>query len=379
MIADVPLGAFLSGGVDSSLIVSIMQSISPQPVRTFTIGFTEPKYDESRYAREVARHLGTDHTEMYVTPQMALSLVPKLGTFYAEPFADSSQIPTFLVCELARQNVTVALSGDAGDELFGGYRRYSYNEQLWSVIEKIGLGSRRNLSKLLRYAGDSIKRLAALPVPSMSKLANKLLVSSRMVPCRTFGSMYKEILSHHTEPSLMIADDCFEYKSKLDLVEEFNFCPTNYERMMLADLVTYLPDDILVKVDRAAMAVSLETRIPLLDHSIVEFSFQVPIQYKINNGVGKSLLRNLLYKYVPSRLIERPKRGFSAPIGAWLKSELKDWAWELIKSDRLINEGFLNSDIVSEFWEDHQTGRRVCDYILWDVLMFQSWYEEWQR
>jgi asparagine synthase (glutamine-hydrolysing) len=378
MIADVPLGAFLSGGVDSSLIAGIMQSISSKPIKTFTIGFDNPNYDEAVYAKEVAAFIGTEHTEMYVSPKTALGVIPQIGKIYSEPFADSSQIPTYLVCQLAKRNVTVSLSGDAGDELFGGYRRYFLMEKIWKFARFGNKKTRRKIAKQLEKVGGLADYLSGFSGINLSKFSNRIARVAELYRQESFDDLYKSIVSHFQSPLDFVLGSSFEPTTNLDFEGIRKTFPTNFEKMMFCDLVSYLPDDILVKVDRAAMGVSLETRIPFLDPEIVEFSFGIPIQYKVGNGRGKVILRNLLDKFVPRNLIERPKRGFAVPLGTWLKGPLKDWAEDLINPSRLARDGYLNVGKVWRLWQNHLLDKRACEFLLWDVLMFQCWLNEWQ-
>ncbi|MFZ5950604.1 MAG: asparagine synthase (glutamine-hydrolyzing) [Candidatus Rifleibacteriota bacterium] len=379
MVADVPLGAFLSGGVDSSLIVGIMQSLSLRPIKTFTIGFNETNFNEAGYAKEVARYIGTDHTELYVTPKMALDIVPKLCKIYSEPFSDSSQIPTHLVCQLARKHVTVALSGDAGDELFGGYSRYFQQEKLWKVIKYLNKSLKQVASGSLQILSDAIEFLGARTPSSFSNLSAKALRAAEFLQYENSFQLYKSLVSHSRLPSKEVIFEGLEPVTKLDFVEKNVSLKNDFEKMMFCDMISYLPDDILVKVDRAAMSVSLETRVPLLDPAIVEFSFKIPIKYKVCNGKGKLLLRRILENYLPKNLFERPKMGFGIPIGDWLRNDLKDWAYELLKKQRIQREGYLCENSIDLYWKEHQSGRKARDYMLWNVLMFQSWLEEWNK
>lgn len=381
MVADVPLGAFLSGGVDSSTIVALMQAQSTQPVKTFTIGFTEEAYDEAKHAKAVAHHLGTDHSELYVSPKDALDVIPKLPQIYDEPFSDSSQIPTFLVSQLARQHVTVSLSGDAGDELFGGYKRYFLAKEIWN---KIGW-----LPKSIRTSVAS--GLTALPVDKWGWLFHQLrFFLPRKFQQRSHGDklhklaeillasnsqeFYRGLISHWKSPASVVLDST-EPATALSEGDHIHL-PNFLERMMYVDSVSYLPDDILVKVDRASMAVSLESRIPLLDHRIVEFAWQIPLAMKIRNGQGKWLLRQVLYKYVPQQLIERPKMGFGVPIDSWLRGPLREWAENLLDEGRLKKESFFNPEPIRTKWNEHLSGKRNWQYYLWDILMFQAWLDE---
>ena len=384
MIADVPLGAFLSGGVDSSMIVALMQSQASRPVQTFTIGFQEEGFNEAEHAEAVARHLGTEHTELYVTPADALNVIPKLPVIYDEPFADSSQIPTFLVSELTRRHVTVSLSGDGGDELFGGYNRYFWASNIWRK-----LGSAPKLARFSLAAGlrtlrpgtwDGIFRACSAILPDKLRQPNagdKLHKLAEMLSAQDPEQIYTSLVSHWKAPEDVVIDGkeaptVLNDSSRWARLTEFE------RRMMYLDQVSYLPDDILAKVDRAAMAVSLETRVPFLDHRVVEFAWRLPLGMKIRNGEGKWLLRQLLYQYVPKKLIERPKMGFGVPIDSWLRGPLREWAENLLEERRLRQEGFFNAAPIRQKWREHLSGERNWQYYLWDVLMFQSWLEAQQ-
>jgi len=383
MVADVPLGAFLSGGIDSSLIVALMQQRSARRVRTFTIGFSEPDYDESRYARDVARHLGTDHTELIVTPAEAMQVIPRLATIYDEPFADSSQIPTHLVAQLARQHVTVSLSGDAGDELFGGYNRYAWAKRVSNSV--------RFLGPFRGVAARSIRRLSPETWTRMAGLGSRLL-PRRWRETRAGdklhriadlldsspGGIYRALISHWPTPADLVIDGR-EPSSQLTEMMAHSSSRRFEEDMMFWDFMTYLPGDILVKVDRAAMAVSLETRVPMLDHRVIEFAWSLPLSLRVHNGSGKWLLKELLSRYVPATLTDRPKMGFGIPIDSWLRGPLRDWAESLLDESRLRSEGFLHPAPIREKWLEHVSGRRNWAYLLWDVIMFQSWLEEQAR
>ena len=379
MIADVPLGAFLSGGIDSSTVVALMQAQSSRPVKTFTIGFTEHSHNEAQHAKAVARHLGTEHTEFYVKPEDALAVIPKLATMYDEPFSDSSQIPTFLVSQMARRYVTVSLSGDGGDELFCGYTRYLEGRNLWNKINLLPRSSRRIVAlflkgvpvsawdTLLGWASPMLKRYG----PSTS-VGDKLHRAADVLNVNTPEMMYRRLASHWKEPYSIVIN-ARELPTALTDPRRRGELHDLVQWMMFADTVSYLPDDILVKVDRAAMAVSLETRLPFLDHRIVEFAWHVPMNMKYRKDQGKWLLRQVLYRYVPKSLIERPKMGFAIPLGNWLRGSLRDWAESLLDCRRLHEEGFFNPKPIREKWEEHLSGARNWHYYLWDVLMFQAW------
>jgi len=382
MMADVPLGAFLSGGVDSSAIVALMQAQSTCPVRTFSIGFYEDLYDEAQYAKAVARHLGTDHTEMYVTVQDALDVIPRLCTLYDEPFADSSQIPTCLVSHIARQHVTVSLSGDAGDELFGGYNRYLVTQNIWGKLSKLPVGLRRLLAGIVTSVSpqkwNSLARSLCSVLPRRAGAVNwgdSLHKGAGVLASCSAAELYRGLVSHWPDPTELVLGTTEPSTVLTDLARQ----PTvgsEAERMMALDMLSYLPDDILTKVDRAAMGVSLETRVPFLDHRVVEFAWRLPLEYKLRDGVGKWALRQVLYKHVPKTLIERPKQGFGVPIDSWLRGPLREWAEELLNENRLMQEGYFNAGAIRLKWQEHLSGQRNWQYHLWDVLMFQSWLED---
>ncbi|WP_417566229.1 asparagine synthase (glutamine-hydrolyzing) [Marinobacter sp.] len=358
MLADVPLGAFLSGGVDSSTIVAMMQKQSSKPVRTFAIGFNEPGYNEAQYAKEVAEYLGTDHTELYVGTEEALAVIPDLPTIYCEPFADSSQIPTFLVSKMARQQVTVALSGDGGDELFGGYNPYQFAPKVWRAIRRLPL----SLRKL------AVAVMADVPMPD--KL-HKLL---RVLPSANREAFYDALMSHWQYPEQTVIG-AGTVPTTMNSPSSWPKTDSFEHWMMAVDAKQYMSDDILVKVDRAAMANSLETRVPLLDHRVVEFAWQLPMHQKIRNGTGKWALREVLYRHVPREMIERPKKGFSIPLAQWLRGPLRDWAEALLEETRLRREGYFHAAPIRKLWSEHQNGRRDNSLRLWSVLMFQAWLE----
>lgn len=377
MVADVPVGAFLSGGIDSSTIVALMQSEATRTVRTFSIGFHEPNYNEAQYAKQVADHLKTDHTELYVSLAEARAVIPELPTIYDEPFADSSQIPTYLVAKLARQHVTVSLSGDGGDELFGGYSRYTMGDQLWRYLRHIPRGGRRGLAVGMRAvapetwdtlwgalprrlrvdrAGDKLHKLAGLAVARDGHDVHALLHTQyrerEPVVQGTSESIPPGVHALWDAPNRRLTDN-----------------------MMLADALWYLPDVILVKVDRAAMAVSLETRAPYLDHRVVELAFGLPPSLKIRGGVTKWILRRVLDRHVPRSLIERPKMGFNVPIDLWLRGSLRTWAADLLAPERLAAQGYLRPDIIQSAWNAHLSGARNLEHFLWNALMFEAWLD----
>ena len=382
MNADVPLGAFLSGGVDSSAVVAMMQAQSSRRIKTFTIGFEDPAYDESPAAAAVARHLDTDHVELIVSPDEAMELIPRLPALYDEPFSDSSQIPTHIVSRLARESVTVSLSGDGGDELFGGYNRYSWCLPLWRKFSPVPLGLRAGaetiLGSLSPDAWDGLFRRLAPVLPPRLRVRNpgvKIQKVATVLRSTGLEDMYLRLASHWQEPAALVKG-AHEPPSMVSNRAGWPHFDDPVARMMYLDLVTYLPDDILVKVDRASMGVSLEARVPMLDHRLVEFAWRVPIGMKLREGQGKWLLRQVLYRHVPKELIERPKAGFGLPVGDWLRGPLRDWAETLLAADRLDREGYLDADVVRTTWDVHLSGRRNMQEKLWDVLMFQSWIEQ---
>ena len=382
MVADVPLGAFLSGGVDSSTIVALMQTQSSRPVNTFTIGFHEAGYNEAEYAQAVARHLGTDHTEFYVTPQEARAVIPRLPQLYDEPFADSSQIPTVLVSQLARTRVTVSLSGDAGDELFGGYTRYFLAVRIWNILSCLQPSLRAGIARLLLSIPTlwldrvlNTLRPVLPPLRRYPQAGDKIHKLAELLTLPNAERLYQRLVSHW-EQSAAVVIGGQEPVTVLTNAGQWAKLPNFIQRMMYLDTLTYLPDDILVKVDRAAMSVSLESRAPFLDHRVVEWAWRAPLNMKIRNGQGKWLLRQVLYRYVPRELIERPKQGFGVPIDHWLRGPLRDWAEALLDESRLRQEGFFNPQPIRAKWAEHLAGTRNWQYYLWDVLMFQAWLQD---
>lgn len=376
MIADVPLGAFLSGGIDSSLVVATMQSLSPRPIKTFTIGFSEAGYDEARNATAIARHLGTDHTTHYVTAQDALDTVPKLAQIYSEPFADASQIPTYLISKLACQDVTVALSGDGGDEVFSGYDRYAIADRYWPKIARLPIAARRTLADALkRMPPTAWDGISQLPIGSKAfgrgRLSERAHKFADILASANPEEAYQLLISKWQNPSTIVKGASDLPPVVLAGPETFSFV----ERMMLSDIAGYLPGDILTKVDRAAMAVSLETRVPLLDHRLIEFSMSLPTAIQRRNGRSKWIAQELLARHVPRSLFERPKMGFTVPLGEWLRGPLKSWAEDLLAAKRLDDEGYFFSEPIRRAWTEHQQGRGNNTYSLWCILMFQAWLE----
>lgn len=379
MMADVPLGAFLSGGVDSSTVVALMQAQSTRPIKTFTIGFGEEGFDEAVYAKAVAQHLGTDHTELYVTSKEARDVIPRLGSMYDEPFADSSQIPTFLVSQMTKSQVTVSLSGDAGDELFCGYNRYALADT-WGKIETIPFAARKLAGSLIKTVPPTawssifqqIGKVKTLPNNMSEKLGK---FASRLETVDDTNQLYYSLVSEidHLDQVVIGCQEPASWLSNVGLKLDFGDAKS---QMMYLDAMTYLPDDILVKVDRAAMANSLETRVPFLDHRVVEMAWTLPQSMKMRDGTSKWILRQVLYQYVPKNLIERPKAGFGIPLADWLRGPLRAWAEDLLDEGRLRREGFFHHEIIRAKWSEHLSGRHNHMSFLWSVLMFESWLAE---
>lgn len=384
MLSDVPLGAFLSGGIDSSAIVALMQAQSPRPVRTFTIGFDDARYNEAEHAKAIAKHLGTDHTELYVRPDDALAVIPRLPEIYDEPFADSSQIPTFLVCQLARQHVTVSLSGDAGDELFGGYNTYRFAPALWRRISHLPAPLRgiaaTAMAKLPISSWDTVLKALRPLMPGRigrSLSGEKIHKAAALLSSESRESFYHRLSSHWVQPE-HIAIDAREPATLLNSPHDWPHTDSFEHWMMAVGTQSYMADDILPKVDRAAMANSLEVRIPMLDHRVVELAWRMPLELKLREGEGKWLLREVLYRHVPRELIERPKKGFSIPLAAWLRGPLRDWAEALLDEHRLRREGYFYPAPVRQAWRLHLDGTQDVSARLWSVLMFQAWLEKQQ-
>ena len=380
MIADVPLGALLSGGVDSSTVVALMQARSERPVKTFSIGFDAAGYDEATHAKAVAAHLGTDHTELYVTPADAMAVVPRLPEMFDEPFADSSQIPTYLVSEMARRHVTVALSGDGGDELFAGYNRHVFAAGPWRKLKRLPAPLRRGAAALLSSVPQAgWDRLAAcLPTGRVpARPGEKLHKLAEVLACSDDDALYQALISHWRHPERLIAG-AVEAKGAAWDATLAGDLPDAVERMQYLDQIGYLPDDILTKVDRASMAVSLEARVPLLDHRVVEFAWSLPGHLKIRQGTSKWVLRQILYRHVPRGLIERPKMGFAIPLAAWLRGPLRDWAEDLLDARALEAGGLIEAKPVRAMWADHLAGRDR-QFPLWDVLMLEAWRRRWME
>ncbi len=382
MIADVPLGAFLSGGVDSSLVVALMQAQSLIPVKTFSVGFQQGEYDEAVFAKEVAKHLGTDHIEHYVNDQDALDVVPLLPTMFDEPFGDPSQIPTYLVSKMARQHVTVSLSGDGGDELFGGYNRYSVARKLWRMNQKYPQKMRNILIATLKglppSTWESVYGLFRWAMPSrlrIKRIGERIDVLESALAAKSQMDLYERIMSHWDSPEATVIGasrlNPIGFEAQL-FADTYEFS----EAMMLTDMKTYMQEDVLAKVDRASMAVSLEAREPLLDHRLIEFALTLPPEMRTTRESSKQLLRSVLYRHVPKDLIERPKQGFAAPIGEWINGALRDWADKLLDKSLLENQGFLDPKPIQKMLKEHRSGKRNWQFALWNVLMFQAWLEE---
>lgn len=380
MISDVPLGAFLSGGIDSSTVVALMQSQSRLPVRTFSIGVHEKQYNEAEFARQVAQHLKTEHTEFYVSPQDALDVVPHLPHVYDEPFADSSQIPTYLVSKLARAHVTVALSGDAADEIFCGYNRYMLTQKLWPRISRLPLPLRKAVAKLIQSLSPDVLSALLYPVkkavlrgPSVD-IGDKMHKGALMLSSITIDELLLNLVSIWPDPSNLVNHG----KEPLTVLTNSAIkpvCTNDVETMMARDMLSYMVDDILVKVDRAAMSVSLETRAPFLDHEVIETAWALPFEYKLRHGKSKWVLREILYQYVPRQLIDRPKIGFGVPVNEWLRGPLRAWAESLLDVRKLEQQGYLDVGVVQRVWQEHVSGARNWGERLWAVLMFQSWFD----
>ena len=377
MVSDVPLGAFLSGGIDSSVVVGIMQSLSLHPVKTFTIGFKDEVFDEAEDAKLIAKYLGTDHHELYISAQDVIDIIPLMSDLYDEPFSDASQIPTYLVSKLARQEVTVSLSGDGGDELFCGYNRYHVTKKIWNKISIFPLFIRKYVSLFLLFVPTKVWdkfELFSFISQKYNNLGVKIHKGAKVLHSQSLVELYENILSNWKVSDGLVLDRCNSKALNLspsDEVASFS----NIEKMMLWDFQSYLPDDILVKLDRASMGCSLESRVPFLDHNLVEFAWRIPAKYKYRDKKGKWILRQVLYRYIPKELMERPKAGFTLPLANWLRGDLKVWAESLINIERLNREGILNADIVNKKWNEHQEDGKDWSNQLWSVLIFQLWLE----
>ena len=378
MISDVPFGAFLSGGIDSSTITALMQAQSTNPIKTFTIGFNENEFNEAQFSKKIAAHLGTEHTELYVSSKQAMEVIPKLPDIYDEPFSDSSQLPTFLVSQIAKKHVKVALTGDGGDELFCGYNRYVMSKKfsiLYSLLplslrKIIGFSLKSISSKNLDYLSKFLPNAYQYP-----EFGNKVYKGANALKAETIHDLYCILGSNWKNPTEIVINS----KETSTLLNKLKFQLgelDNQQQMMVLDFMTYLPDDILVKVDRASMASSLETRVPFLDHKLIEYVWRIPQSLKLRNGSGKWILKKILNKYVPNELTERPKMGFGIPIESWLRGPLKDWVENLLDEKRLEEEGFFNPKLIREKWTEHLYGKVNSHNLLWDVLMFQAWKEK---
>jgi asparagine synthase (glutamine-hydrolysing) len=379
MVADVPLGSFLSGGIDSSTVVALMQAQSISPVKSFSIGFYEQEYNEAEFAAHVAKHLGTEHHALYLHAKEAQDIILDIPIWFDEPFADVAQIPTFLVSRMAREHITVSLSGDGGDELFAGYNRYLIEHSIWYWVKLIPYWLRKIGANGIRKISSAHWKRISRMMPArlrpqllddkVYKLADIMLMSGNQ-------NFYRSSVSHWEHPEAVVLGGQEEKRYPWIGTGNISF-ESFIENMQFLDTLTYLPDDILTKVDRASMAVGLEARVPLLDHRVVEFAWQLPLQMKIRHGKGKWLLRQVLNRYVPRELFERPKKGFGVPIGEWLRGPLRDWAEDLLSYDLLKNQGLLDPEIIQTRWKDHLSLRRNWECSLWGVLMFQAWYMKW--
>jgi asparagine synthase (glutamine-hydrolysing) len=380
MISDVPLGAFLSGGIDSSVVVSIMQAQTSQKINTFTIGSHEDGYDEGGYAKKIASYLGTNHTELYIDQKDAINVIPKLSSLYDEPFSDASQIPLFLVSKLAREHVTVSLSGDGGDELFGGYNRHFLIPRIWKKIGKINPGPRKLIAGFLQSLSPvklndlfyKINKLIPL-IKKIDRAGDKIHKFSEILHLENPEAIYESLCSNWKNPEKILngCEHGIDSKTIRPDIQSFDIS----HRTMFWDLTTYLPGDILTKLDRATMGVSLEGRVPILDHRIVEFAWSLPLKMKIRNNRGKWVLRQVLDRYLPREFVDRPKSGFDIPMDTWLRRDLRDWVETLLNRKRLEAEGFFNADIIRTVWKEHLSGKTNQQYQLWNILMFQSWLE----
>ncbi len=378
MLSDVPLGAFLSGGIDSSTIVALMQSQSSTPIKTFTIGFSESDYSESENAKKIANHLGTNHTELYLSSKIALDVIPKLPEIYDEPFSDSSQIPTYLLSQLTKQHVKVAISGDGGDELFCGYNRYIISKKLEGIMSSIPINIRRILSSGLKAVSPQNWNKISKFVPFLRKYKNfgdKIYKSANSLEAKNLYELYYNLCSHWKNPSDVIINGK-EPGTLLNVFKPELYGLNNQQQMMALDSITYLPDDILVKVDRASMASSLETRLPFLDHKLIEYVYKIPHSLKFRNGQGKWILKQILNQHVPKNLTDRPKMGFGVPIDEWLRKPLRDWAENLLSDKKLEQEGYFNSKPIRTKWKQHLIGKKNWQFELWDILMFQAWLDK---
>jgi asparagine synthase (glutamine-hydrolysing) len=377
MVADVPLGAFLSGGIDSAAIVALMQAQSPGPVRTFTIGFGDPLYNEAGRARRIARHLGTEHSELYVGPQQALEVVPRLPALYDEPFSDPSQIPTFIVSQFARQSVTVSLSGDAGDELFGGYNTYKHSQSIWRNTSRVPMSWRRRATRPgSALHGICSRRLAGLLGPRYGRALTRLEHLSSILTADCLEDVHRRLISRCQRPDGAGPGETPEPSTPFTEPSSWARMPSMIQRLMYLDFITYLPGDILVKLDRASMGVSLEARIPLLDHRVIEFSWRLQESLLVRGRESKWILRQVLHRYVPRQLMKGPKVGFAVPISAWLRGPLRDWTEDLLDERRLRQNGYVDASETRRLLDQHLSGVRDRAVPLWDLLMFEAWFRE---
>lgn len=385
MLSDVPIGVFLSGGIDSSLIAAMMQRSSAEKIKTFTMGFHEEGYDESHQAKSVAQHLKTEHTELIVTADLAMEAIQLLPTIYDEPFSDSSQIPTYLLSEMTANHVTVALSGDAGDEVFGGYNRHVSTLKLWQRIKNIPLPIRNKISSMMmavspRSFGAIYNYLIKVTslIERIEHFPDKAQKLAKILRCNNLDEIYLSLISTWDDPNNLVIN-AHEPKTLANNTTEYPRLNCFEHSMMFLDTQTYLPGDILTKVDRASMGVSLETRLPFLDRSVVEFAWSLPINFKIKESQGKHILRSILSRHVPKELWDRPKKGFSVPLDTWLRGPLKEWASSLLDTKKIYEQGYFNHNEVSRKWEEHQSGKHNWQDLIWNILMFQLWLENEER
>ncbi len=381
MISDVPYGAFLSGGIDSSLVSSIMQSLSSTPINTFTIGFNEKDFNEARFAKEISKHLGTHHHELYISSNDCLELVPKIPSMMDEPFADSSVLPAYFVSALARKHVTVCLSGDGGDELFCGYNRYTKTNQIWNKVKHYPVSIRRIMAALLNLFPttmiDAVYSLISRFLNSSAKntrVGLKLQKLSKLLTLNNIDEIYEMLISYCTDPNIVLGITNNSPLLSDEIINQFDSKTNFIQQAMAMDTTTYLLDDNLVKVDRTSMASSLETRLPLLNHKVLEYAWSLPLETKLSPKATKRILRDVLYKRIPRELIERPKMGFSVPIAEWLKGPLKGWAENLLLDKSNLEHGYLNSELIQKLWQNHLSGKQDNTASLWSILMFQAWY-----
>ena len=383
--SDVPVGAFLSGGIDSTTVVAIARANTRHRIKTFSIGFSEDEFNEAPYAAKIAQLLDTDHTELNVTTADAINFIPELPYFYDEPFADSSQIPTYLVAKLARQQVTVSLSGDGGDELFGGYNRYNLGYNIWNKISQMPQLASSIIGGTIRtLSPEQWNRFSKFVLPFLpasirhGQLGEKLYRVENLLEQKDFLKFYKGLVSH-VKMSSPLRQETSDLKINIDLLNKISSRWDVREQMMYLDLISYLPDDILTKVDRATMGVSLEGRIPFLDHELALFAWSLPLDKKIRHGSSKWILKQVLYKYVPESYFQRPKAGFAIPLASWLRAELKPWAEELLSPNSLNKHQLFNDKLVREQWAEHQSQAHNYQYNLWNYLMLQSWYNKYEK